>query len=325
MTRVLVLGYGALVRGSHLPLLRRTPGVEVVGLVRGSGHEAEPGLDVYPDLGIALDRSRPDLVIIATPHHLHFEQARACLKRGCHVLVEKPMALHAAEAEDLVRLAERSDRLLVVGLQRRYEGTAAVFRRLAGEGRLGAIRLVHGLFAHRFAGEWMQGWRSDPARAGAGIIDDSALHLIDLLLYLAGGEARGLRARVLDGEKEGMPHSFACIFDSTTGVTVSACGSYMSPANSVQEEVSVWGTEGALFARRFCKEWNTDPPLIFYKSADGSVCEDIDPTHLPIGKTLPLETLLAVLSGRAVPRSAANGGEGYPGNASGHRANPPRI
>ena len=125
------------------------------------------------------------------------------------------------------------------------------------------------------------------------------LHLIDLLLYLAGGEARGLRARVLDGEKEGMPHSFACIFDTTTGVTVSACGSYMSPANSVQEEVSVWGTEGALFARRFCKEWNTDPPLIFYKSADGSVCEDIDPTHLPIGKTLPLETLLAVLSGPA--------------------------
>ena len=295
--RALVVGYGAIVKDCHLPLLRETPGVTVVGVVRGGGDQAEPGLPVYPTLDQALGQARPDLVVISTPHHLHYEQARACLERGCHVLVEKPMTLRLAESRDLVRLAERQGRLLVVGLQRRYEGFAVVFRGLAGSGRLGEIRLVHGLFAHRFEGEPLRGWRTDPVRAGAGIIDDSAVHLIDLLIVFAGGPSSRLQARVLGGDGWDLPHSFTCFFDAGDA-TVSACGSYLSPVNSVQEEVSIWGTKGALFARRFCREWNTDPPAVYYKSADGSEREEFDLSGLPTGKALPLRSLLAVLSGR---------------------------
>src|SRR4051812_46702874 len=92
--RVLVVGYGAIVKDSHLPLLRETPGVAVVGLVRGGGGEADPGLPVYLDLDQALDQVQPDLAILSTPHYLHHDQVRACLEWGCHTFVEKPLTLH---------------------------------------------------------------------------------------------------------------------------------------------------------------------------------------------------------------------------------------
>jgi len=129
-----------------------------------------------------------------------------------------------------------------------------------------------------------------------GVVDDSGVHLVDLLVYFAGGRIRDLRARVL-GENH-TAHSFTCFFETTTSVTVSACASYLSPTNSVQEETSVFGTNGAIFARRFCKEWNTKPPRVFFKSSDGRVKEEFDLSLEPRGRDLPLKTLLGVLEGK---------------------------
>ena len=175
MIRVLVLGYGALVPGQP----PAASAADAWSGCRGSG----PGQQ--PRGGVGASRlPGPWLGARPLPAGLggYRDPAPSPLRAGSG-LPGAPAATSSSRSRWRCmppRLRTWSawpsglDRLLVVGLQRRYEGTAAVFRRLAGEGRLGAIRLVHGLFAHRFAGEWMQGWRSDPARAGAGIIDDSA-------------------------------------------------------------------------------------------------------------------------------------------------------
>jgi len=301
--RTLLVGYGELGRKSHHPLLNNSPNVKIVGIVRAKDKEPVYGLPVFTSLELAVQEQKPDLAIISTPHHFHYEQAKLCLENNCHVLVEKPLTLCYGEAEHLVRLAEASERLLVIGLQRRYEGLANVFRDLLKEGKLGKIQLIHGLFAHRFSDQEVQGWRSNPKFVGAGIVDDSALHLIDLLLYFADGKVQDLHARVLGGEDGNLPHSFTCFFDTDSNVTVSACGSYLSPVNSVQEEISIWGTNGALFARRFCKEWNTNPPVVFFKSSDGKQKQDFNLSDMPMGRELPLKTLLRFLAGKA-PRDA---------------------
>lgn len=301
--RALLVGYGDMGKSCHFPVLSESPEVDLVGVVRASQQETAPGVPVFQSLAEALKQVQPDLAIISTPHRLHYQQARDCLEHGCHLLVEKPLTLRYADAQDLVDLAERKERLLVVGLQRRYEGLAATFRQLVDEGKLGEIRLVHGLFGHRFSEADRGGWRADPDLAGAGIVDDSALHLLDLLLYFAGGHAEALEARVLSSGRETAAHSFSCFFDTTNGAAVSACGTYLSPVNSVQEEISIWGSEGALFGRRFCRSWNTDPPQVFYKSSDGRHQQEFDLSELPRGRALPLQALLGVLTGKA-PRTA---------------------
>jgi predicted dehydrogenase len=282
---------------NHAPFLLNSPKSTLIGIVRATDKVEAYGVPLFLSLERALEELKPELVVISTPHSFHYEQAKMCLEHNCHVLVEKPLCLSASEAEELVQLAERKGKLIVVGLQRRYEGVGQVFRRLVSEARLGNIELIHGLFAHRFSNENTKGWRSNPAIAGEGILDDSAFHLLDLLLYFASGKARNIKARVLDSSGRSVAHSFTCFFDTDTGVTVSACGSYLSPVNSVQEELSIWGSKGALFIRRFCKEWNAKQPDVFFKSSDGSAREDFDLELLPGGKELPLETLLSVLAG----------------------------
>jgi predicted dehydrogenase len=298
--RTLLVGYGNMGKKYHFPLLMDSPEASLVGIVRASNKEVAPGIPLFLSLERALEEVKPYLAIISTPHCFHYEQTKLCLEHDCHVLVEKPLSLYYSEAEHLVRLSEKRERLLIVGLQRRYEGLATIFRRLKAEGKIGEIKLVHGLFAHRFSALELKGWRSDPKLAGAGgIVDDTGLHLIDLLLYFAGGKVQNLQARVLDDEGGTRPHSFTCFFNTDSGATVAACGSYLSPVNSVQEEISIWGTKGALFARRFCKEWNTNPPAVFFKSVDGTEKEDFDLSELPFGSKLPLKALLSVLAGQA--------------------------
>jgi predicted dehydrogenase len=298
--RVVVVGLG-LVGAEHVRTIQQNPRVQLAGLVtrRVDVGEAVPR---YEDLARALTDMRPDLVVIATPHGLHAPQIEAALSAGCHVLTEKPLALTQGRVEALSRLAAERGRLLVVGLQRRYEGLARVFRELRNAGDLGDLRLLHGLFAHRFAGDFRSGWRADPTAAGRGILHDSALHLIDLLLFCSGRRAATISGRAL-GADPALPDSFNCTLTMDDGSTIVATGSYLSPANSVQEEISIWGTKGALFARRFCREWNAEPPALYYKSLDGTVSRDYDASVYASGRPLPLETTLRVLTGDS-PRSA---------------------
>ncbi len=283
----------------HAPTLQSTPGVELAGVVRGRPAEVVAGVPVFTSLPEALERLRPDLAVVATPHHLHAQQAELCLEHGCHVLVEKPLSLEVEVAERLVELAAARDLLLVEGLQRRYEGFAQVFRELVASGELGELRLLHGLFAHRFGEADRAGWRSDPRQAGDGILGDSAIHLLDLLIYFAGPGTHRLRARVLSDGEQGPSHSFLCFFDTDRGATISACGSYLSPSDSVQEEISLWGSRGSLFARRFCPDRNLLPPTVVFKDVDGRSLRELDLRNRPIGRSLPLTALLSVLTGSA--------------------------
>jgi predicted dehydrogenase len=287
---------------TYMQVLRRSTSAIPVGVVRASGAPAGD-LPVFQTLEKALTELSPDLTIVSTPHYLHFEHVSMALARGSHVLVDKPLTLDLARSEQLVRLAQEKNRLLVVGLQRRYEGFASVCRELVAEGGLAQMRFIHGLFAHRFSGSGPGGWRADPAKAGDGILDDSAWHLIDLLTFLATGTAVRVQSRLMrDGQ--GLPaHSFAAVIEMSTGVVVSASGSYMSPTNSVQEEVSVFGTRGSVFARRFCRDWDDRPPDVFFKTSDGSRNITFDLCSRPAGRSLPLLALLSFIAGES-PRQA---------------------
>lgn len=145
--RIAVVGAGWWACEYHLPHLRQNPHAEIVSACRRGEaelerirarfdlpHVTEDHLEVYG--------RDPDGVVVASPHVLHFEHAAAALRRGCHVLVEKPMATRTTDARELVRLVRESGRTLMTpyGLNHTpYMAQAADWVRA---GRIGAVRHV---------------------------------------------------------------------------------------------------------------------------------------------------------------------------------------
>ena len=84
-----------------------------------------------------LREARPDVVHVTTPPASHFDIARLCLERGCHVYVEKPFTLHAEEAEELIALAIRTDVKLTAGHDDQFSHAARRMRALVESGYLG--------------------------------------------------------------------------------------------------------------------------------------------------------------------------------------------
>ncbi len=120
-------------------------------------------------------RSDVDGVVIATPVRTHYQLAREALLHGKHVLVEKPLTASVSEAEELVALAEKQQRILMVGHTFEYSPAVNELRKLVQNGDLGRIysvqaeRLNLGLF-----------------RSDINVIWDLAPHDISILLYLLG-------------------------------------------------------------------------------------------------------------------------------------------
>src|SRR5262249_22278926 len=94
-----IVGFGLAGRHFHAPLLQGA-GIEVAAVVSSRREDVEktlPGVSVLATADELLSRNDVDLVIVATPNHLHLPQARAALQAGKHVVIDKPMCVHASE------------------------------------------------------------------------------------------------------------------------------------------------------------------------------------------------------------------------------------
>lgn len=146
---------------------------------------------------------RIDFVSIVTPNHLHFPVAKAFIERGFHVVCDKPLTTTLEDAEELCHLVKKHD--VVFALTHPYVGYPMVkqARALVQDGALGTVRKVlveysQGWLATRVeeTGQKQAGWRTDPARAGAGAIGDIGTHAEHLARYVTGLEMEELFADV---------------------------------------------------------------------------------------------------------------------------------
>lgn len=120
-------------------------------------------------------RSEVDGVVVATPVGTHYRLAKAALLHGKHVLVEKPLTANVAEAEELVALAQKQQRILMVGHTFEYSPAVNELRKLVQTGDLGNIYCIE---AERLN---LGLYRND-----INVIWDLAPHDISILLYLLG-------------------------------------------------------------------------------------------------------------------------------------------
>lgn len=133
------------------------------------------------DYGEILKDDEVKLVLITTRHNLHASMALACLEAGKHVFVEKPLALNLNEVDDIITLAEKSEKSVVVGFNRRFSPHMQKIKKALGEAN-GAINICATMNAGYIPSNV---WIHD-MEVGGGRIIGEACHYIDLLVYLTG-------------------------------------------------------------------------------------------------------------------------------------------
>ena len=125
-----------------------------------------------------------DVVVVGTPNHLHAPQALTALRAGKAVLVDKPMALTLAAAEEMAQVARETGSLLVVGHMWRYRDEVRALRDRIAAGVVGRVVRTHGYGVHAQWGP--SGWFTQRALAGGGALIDMGVHAIDTARFLLG-------------------------------------------------------------------------------------------------------------------------------------------
>jgi len=127
-----------------------------------------------------------DVVAVCSPNGLHAQHSIAALKAGCHVLVEKPMAISVADCQAMIDAAVAADRKLLCVKQNRYNPPVVAVKQLLDEGRLGKIYSVQlNCFWNRNADYYANSWKGTKAMDG-GTLFTQFSHFIDLLYWLLG-------------------------------------------------------------------------------------------------------------------------------------------
>jgi len=142
MLKVAIVGCGK-IADAHASQIRKVERCEIVGvcdrepLMARQLYERFPVKQYFTDLTELLSEARPDVVHITTPPESHFDLARLCLERGCHVYVEKPFTVYAEQAQRLVDLTQRNGLKLTVGHNDQFSHVARRMRALVETGYLG--------------------------------------------------------------------------------------------------------------------------------------------------------------------------------------------
>ena len=202
--RIGLIGTGWWATSAHLPALQAHPRAQVAAIcdldaVKLARAAAAFGIErAYSDISAMLAAEQLDGVMVATHHAAHYPLAKLCLEAGLHVFIEKPMTLRALEARELVGLAARAGREIVMGYNHCFSEWAPRARHWL-QSELGALHYIHGIFSQPvydlLSGD-VAGFDaplhspgvvySDPQRSGGGHGHLQITHLAGVLAYLTG-------------------------------------------------------------------------------------------------------------------------------------------
>ncbi|MDB6017289.1 MAG: oxidoreductase [Pedosphaera sp.] len=147
-------------------------------------------LKIYDDGEKLIRSGEVDAVIIATPHYQHTSLGIAALEQGLHVMVEKPISAHKADAERLIAAHKKRKKLVLGGMfQLRAEPRYMKIRKLIQSGELGDIARVSWIItdwyrteAYYSSGGWRATWKGE----GGGVLLNQCLHNLDVMQWLCG-------------------------------------------------------------------------------------------------------------------------------------------
>ncbi|HIQ04952.1 MAG TPA: Gfo/Idh/MocA family oxidoreductase [Anaerolineae bacterium] len=187
-----IIGAGFIATRGHIPGYQRLPGVQVLAICDVDEARARSVAEefhiphVFTNYHDLLAMDEIDIVSVCPPNRFHAEMSIAALEAGKHVLCDKPMAMNAAEARQMVAAAERSGNFLTLGLHNRYHPEVQVLKRIVDGGTLGEIYYAKASLLRRTGIPGYGSWFTNKDLAGAGALFDIGVHILDLALYIIG-------------------------------------------------------------------------------------------------------------------------------------------
>lgn len=187
--KVGVVGLGRSGWGIHCAYLAQADQFQLVAVADPLKERREEAVETH---GVRRAYETPDelfqddeieLVVIATPSHTHRELAIKALEAGKHVQVEKPFALNAAQADEMIAKAKASGRLLTCFQNRRADADFLEVKRIIDSGLLGRVFFIRvGTYRYERRRDWQT-----LTRLGGGMLNNWGAHRIDQALILLGG------------------------------------------------------------------------------------------------------------------------------------------
>jgi predicted dehydrogenase len=261
------IGAGWWATWNHMPILAKQADVELAGVCR-LGQQMLQTVKENFGFGFATEDYREllkldlDGVVVTSPHHVHYEHAKAALEAGCHVMVEKPMTLKAAQAWELVNLAREKNLQILVPYGWHYKPFVQEAKRLMGDGVVGNIEYVlchmasptKSLFAGAgeppsdqaptIAAPDPRTWQAP--EQGGGYAHGQVTHSSALMFWLTGLRAQEVACRMT------RPNAAVDLYNAasvsfTSGALGTVSGAATLPDGSkFQVDVRIFGDEGVL-------------------------------------------------------------------------------
>lgn len=190
--RIGIVGLGGIAQSAHIPAYQKIPdlceivaGCDVNEVVRTEAAQKFNIPHVYATYEEMFDKENLDAISICTPPKFHYGPAMAAMKKGISVLCEKPVAMNAQEAQEMVDAAEKNHVTFMVAFQYRFTAEAQTLKSYIQDGVLGDIYFGHCFYMRR---RGIPGWGVFTVKelSRGGPLIDIGVHIMDLTLWLMG-------------------------------------------------------------------------------------------------------------------------------------------
>jgi predicted dehydrogenase len=280
---VIGLGMGR----NHVAGYQSHPDVEVVGVcdidrVRleeiGRKHNVST---LYTDYRVMLEELEPDIVSVAVPNHIHKQLTLDALRAGAHVLCEKPMAMNAAEAREMLDAASQAKRRIMINFSYRFSAQSQALKAEVERGTFGEFYYGRTTWHRRRGIPGFGGWFGQKELSGGGPLIDLGVHRLDLALWLMGypqvdwvlarsydhlGSARA-RAEGMSFSVEDLAAGFVTFRNGTALEVEASWAAHIAEAELM--ETRLLGTKAGLVQRNVRGEYSFE--AYAYTERDGTL------------------------------------------------------
>ncbi len=189
-----LIGLGGIAQSAHMEAYTKMENVEIAAVCDSLPQRIEefrtrfgkPHVAGFTDFHDLLQVENLDFVDICTPNYLHAPVAVAAMRRGLHVFCEKPDAMNAAEAREMMEVARAQKRVLMVMRNNRFLETSEYLKQYIADGQMGEIYAARCGWQRRRGIPGKGGWFTTKAESGGGPLIDLGVHMIDLTVWLMG-------------------------------------------------------------------------------------------------------------------------------------------
>jgi 1,5-anhydro-D-fructose reductase (1,5-anhydro-D-mannitol-forming) len=273
--RFAILGFGHHAVRRLLPAFLRCEHATVIGMWRRDHalalkNCAEHNIaHCFPSREALCSSPEVDVVLITSPDAMHRDDALLALQHGKAVLCEKPLAMSAAEAEEMATAAKLAGPLFGVAQNFRFNRSLEWMKEQIAAGRIGKPQLAHALYAYP-AAQAPRKWITDPTLACGGPIADVGVHCIDALRFVLGEDVRSVSTVAQKDDSSGKVKAIASLQMEMTGgvyanVTATARAQYRTL-------VEVTGSDGVLIAENGL---TVDRPVQLERRRAGELLETV--------------------------------------------------